>query len=159
MKITVNSDSSIAMNASLAKRIMGEAAEVLDRFSDRLTRVEIHLTDVDGGKTGKVDKRCLVEVRATRIQPLVASAHGKELPAAVREAMGKILRALNSALGKRGLLRAVAKPLPRARTTARSAKPAATRKAAPKRESKTRKARPRPAPARPSSRARRGSRG
>jgi hypothetical protein len=45
MRILINSDSSIAMNAELAKHIVGEATELLDRFSDRLTRVEIHLSD------------------------------------------------------------------------------------------------------------------
>ncbi len=113
MKILINSDSSIAMDAKLAKLIMGEATELLDRFSDRLTRVEIHLTDIDRGKTGKVDKRCLVEVRAARAKPLVASAQTKEVETAVNQALRKMVRALDTSLGKQGLLRAVRKPVPR----------------------------------------------
>ena len=140
MKILVNSDSSIAMDAKLAKNIMGEAAEILDRFSDRLTRVEIHLTDIDRGKTGKVDKRCLVEVRAAKMKPLVASAQTREVTTSVSQAMAKISRALNTSLGKRGLLRTVAKPTPitgaaaaRARKAAAlAAKPASAKKAAKK---------------------------
>ena len=112
MKILVNSDSSIAMDARLAKHIVGEASELLDRFSDRLTRVEIHVSDIDRGKTGKVDKRCLVEVRPTRMKALVASAQTKDVETSVNQAMRKMVRVLNTSLGKQGLLRTVAKPTP-----------------------------------------------
>lgn len=112
MKILVNSDSSIAMTAKLVKYVVGEASELLDRFSDRLTRVEIHISDIDRGKTGKVDKRCLVEVRPTRMKPLVASAQTKDVKMSVNQAMRKMVRALNTTLGKQGLLRTVRKPTP-----------------------------------------------
>ena len=112
MKILINSDSSIAMNAKLAKCVVGEATELLDRFSDRLTRVEVHLSDIDRGKTGKVDKRCLVEVRAAGMKPFVASAQTKEIRTSVNQALRKMVRALNTFLGKQGLLRSVAKPAP-----------------------------------------------
>lgn len=112
MKILINSDSSIAMDARLAKLIMAEATELLDRFSDRLTRVEIHLTDIDRGKTGKVDKRCLVEVRVAGMKPIVASGQTRVLKTAVNEALRKMVRALDTTLGKQGLLRTVRKPTP-----------------------------------------------
>jgi hypothetical protein len=110
MKILVNSDSSIAMDAKLAMDIMGEATELLDRFSDRLTRVEIHLSDVNRGKTGRVDKKCIVEVRPARMKPMVATAQTADVATAVSQAMRKTVRALNTTLGKRGLVRAAAKP-------------------------------------------------
>ena len=37
--------------------IVGEAGELLDRFSDRLACVEIHLADIDRGKIGNVMAR------------------------------------------------------------------------------------------------------
>jgi ribosome-associated translation inhibitor RaiA len=112
MKILINSDSSIAMNAKLAKYIVGQAAELLDRFSDRLTRVEIHLSGIGKGKGGKVDQRCRVEARAARMKPLVASARSKEMQTSVNQALRKMVRALNTSLGKQGLLRTVSKPAP-----------------------------------------------
>ena len=63
MKIQVNSDKTIAVDASLTRYVEGEVGRVLGRFAVRLTRVEIHLSDIDNGKTGKADKRCLIEVR------------------------------------------------------------------------------------------------
>jgi len=144
MKILVNSDSPIAMDARRAKYIVGEASELLDRFSDRLTRVDIHIEDVDRGKTGKVDKRCFVEVRPTRMKPVVASAQTKDLETSVNQAMRKIVRALNTTLGKQGLLRTVGKPTPvvvpaavaRARKAALEARVARAAKKAAKKEAK-----------------------
>jgi hypothetical protein len=112
MKILINSDSSIAMDARLVKLIMREATELLDRFSDHLTRVEIHLTDIDRGKTGRVDKRCLVEVRVAGMKPIVTSTQTREIETAVNQALRKTVRALNTSLGKQGLLRTIRKPTP-----------------------------------------------
>ena len=46
MKIQVNSDKTIAVDAGLIRFIEGEVRRLLDRFAIRLTRVEIHLSDV-----------------------------------------------------------------------------------------------------------------
>ena len=60
MKIQVNSDKTIAVDASLTRFVEGEVDRVLGRFAARLTRVEIYLSDIDNRKTGKADKRCLI---------------------------------------------------------------------------------------------------
>lgn len=112
MKILVNTDSSIKMSAALAKTVMEEASEILDRYADRITRAEIHLSDVNKGKTGRVDKRVAVEIRVARMQPIAVTAETKEIEASVNLAMRRAVRALNSALGKQKLTRTVAKPLP-----------------------------------------------
>lgn len=46
-------------------------ATVLARSADRLTRVEVHLGDVNA-KKGGVDKRCLIEARPRGLDPVVA---------------------------------------------------------------------------------------
>ena len=63
MKVQVNSDNTIAVDASLMRVVEGKVRRVLDRFALRLTRVEIHFSDVDNRNTGQADKRCLIEVR------------------------------------------------------------------------------------------------
>ena len=50
MKIQINGDKTIAVDASLIRLVEGEVRRVLRRFAIRLTRVEIHLSDVDNGK-------------------------------------------------------------------------------------------------------------
>jgi hypothetical protein len=65
MKIQVNSDDTIAVDASLTRFVEGEVSRVLGRFAKKLARAEVHLSDVDNRKTGQADKRCLIEVRGS----------------------------------------------------------------------------------------------
>ena len=67
-----------------------------------LTRVEIHLSDVDNTKRGQPDKRCLIEVRPTGTRPLSASAQATKMASAVSHALGKIQRSLTTFFGRKG---------------------------------------------------------
>ena len=102
MKIQVNSDKTIAVDASLTRFVEGEVSRVLGRFAIRLTRVEVHLSDVDNRKTGQADKRCLIEVRPAGARPLSASAKATKMASAIGEAMGKMQRSLTTFFGRRG---------------------------------------------------------
>ena len=63
MQIQVNSDKNIALDAAVIHWIGIKAERSLKRFSRRLTRVEVHLSDVNSRKFGTHDKRCLIEAR------------------------------------------------------------------------------------------------
>jgi hypothetical protein len=102
MKIQVNSDKTIAVDARLISFVEGEVRSLLGRFAIRLTRVEIHLSDVDNNKRGQPDKRCLIEVRPTGARPLSASAQATKVANAVSHALGKIQRLLTTFFGRRG---------------------------------------------------------
>jgi ribosome-associated translation inhibitor RaiA len=102
MKIQVNSDKTIGVDASLTRFVEGEVDRVLGRFALRLTRVEIHLSDIDNRKTGKADKRCLVEVRPMGAQPMTASAQATKMPSAIGEALRKMQRSLTTFFGRKG---------------------------------------------------------
>ena len=101
MKIQVNSDHTIVVDARLKHFIEREVCRLLDRFAMRLTRIEVHLSDVDNKKTGKSDKRCLVEARPAGVRPLIVSAKATNLPYAVEEALRKMQRSLTALLGRR----------------------------------------------------------
>jgi hypothetical protein len=101
MKIQVNSDKTIAVNASLIRPVEGEVRRVLGRFAIRLTRVEIHLSEVDNRQRGQTDKRCLIEVRPTGARPLSASGLATKMADAVRYALGKMQRSLTTIFGRR----------------------------------------------------------
>ena len=107
MKIQVNSDKTIAVDASLTRFVEGEVSRLLSRFAIRLTRVEIHLSDVDNQKTGQADKRCLIEVRPAGARPLSASANATKLASAVTQALGKMQRSLTTFFGRKERLAAV----------------------------------------------------
>ena len=102
MTIQVNSDNTIAVDANLMRFVKGEVSRILDRFAKKLTRVEVHLSDVDNRKTGQADKRCLIEVRPAGAQPLSASAKATSVASAVEEALGKMQRSLTTFFGRRG---------------------------------------------------------
>jgi ribosome-associated translation inhibitor RaiA len=102
MKIQVNSDKTINVDAKLTSTIEGEANRVLNRFEKKLTRVEVHLSDVDNKKAGRADKRCLIEVRPAGDRPLTASAKAATTESAVSEALGKMQRSLTTFFARKG---------------------------------------------------------
>ncbi len=63
------------------------------RFGDKLTRVVVRLTDVNGPRGG-VDKRCLVTVTVPGQSDLVVKALKTDLYAAVDCATGSVARTL-----------------------------------------------------------------
>lgn len=102
MKIQVNSDKTINVDANLTRFVEGEVSRILGRFEKRLTRVEIHLSDVDNKKTGRADKRCLIEARPAGDRPLSASAKTAATESAVGEATRKMQRSLTTFFARKG---------------------------------------------------------
>lgn len=141
MKIQVNSDKTINVDASLTRFVEDEVSRVLGRFEKKLTRVEVHLSDVDNKKTGHADKRCLIEVRPAGDRPLSASAKTATTESAVKEATGKMQRSLTTFFARKGRPAAeVSAPVSTARKSAAkkttSMKKTAVKKAAVKKPTK-----------------------
>src|SRR5690606_19708670 len=57
MQVLINSNNSIRMSEALQQRCAATVEGALQRFSEQLTRVEVHLTDENGEKSGAQDKR------------------------------------------------------------------------------------------------------
>ena len=74
-------------------------AETLQHLDDRLTRVEVHLRDLNAQKGG-IDKRCVCEARPRGLDPIVVEHDAAELNEAVVGAVGKLQRALQSRFEK-----------------------------------------------------------
>jgi len=132
MKIQVNSDKTISVDANLTRLIEGETKRVLNRFEAKLTRVEIHLSDIDNKKAGRADKRCLIEVRPAGDKPLTASANAATTEAALGEALGKMQRSLTTFFGRKGRPAAeVSAPVPPATKSTASKTPVTAKKKSP----------------------------
>lgn len=104
MQIQVNTDDQIEGRDALARRVQAEVADVLDRYSDQITRVEVHLSDENSASKSadaRGDKRCLLEARPAGLQPVAASHQAPTLDEAVSGATAKLGRLLDSLLGKR----------------------------------------------------------
>ncbi|MGH7657546.1 MAG: HPF/RaiA family ribosome-associated protein [Gemmatimonadales bacterium] len=100
MLIQINTDSSVEADDRLNRLINSTVESSLSRFSDRITRVEVHLSDINAGKAGDRDKQCLMEARVAGRKPIVASDQSATLDQAVNGAADKLKRAVESLLGK-----------------------------------------------------------
>ena len=100
MKIQFNTDASVDGDDDLARRSEAIIDGGHSRFAEQITRVEAHLTDVDGPKHGTDDKRCLLEARLAGLQPLAVSHQAGSLDEAVTGATKKRARAIESRLGR-----------------------------------------------------------
>ena len=101
MKIQVNTDHSVDGSEALVLLVEGEVQSALERFEDRLTRVEVHLGDESHEKGGShADKRCLLEARPAGMQPVVVTDFAETLEQAVVGASQKMQSLLNSTFGR-----------------------------------------------------------
>lgn len=105
MKIQINTDENIAGGDELTARVSTEIRTRLDRFSQHITRIEVHLSDVNGEKSGGSDNRCLIEARLEGRKPQVVSDQAATLESAYSGAARKLQRALETTLGKLGQLK------------------------------------------------------
>ncbi len=75
MHIQINTDKNISGDAAVAQRVEETLNHVLARFSDQVTRLEVHLSDVNStSKSGVMDKRCMLEARLAGLAPQYQSA-------------------------------------------------------------------------------------
>jgi ribosome-associated translation inhibitor RaiA len=102
MQVQFNTDESVDGREALGRHAEDVVQRVLGRFSDDVTRVEIHLSDINGNKAGDNDKRCLMEARVAGRQPIAVTDEANTLHQAIDGAAQKLKRSLDSTLGKLG---------------------------------------------------------
>lgn len=99
MKIQVNTGNHVEGGEELTRQVEGVVEGALGRFSDRITRVEVHLTDQNGSqKSSDSDKRCIMEARLAGMQPIAVSAEGSSLGQALDGAADKLEKTLQRTL-------------------------------------------------------------
>lgn len=100
MQIQVNTGNGVENSEALQRWASEHLIETLDRFQQDITRIEVQLTDENSGKAGNADKRCMIEARLVRHQPVAVNHHGETQDEAFRGAARKLLHALDHTLGK-----------------------------------------------------------
>ena len=100
MQILVNTDNSIDGSDKLADTCSARVDKALDRYRDRISRVELHLGDTNGAKTTPDDKRCSLEVRLNGMAPVAVAANGMSLEQAVDRALHKVTSAIEHTVGR-----------------------------------------------------------
>lgn len=80
----------ITKTDAIDAKIVEAVEKSIGRFRERLTRVEVHVGDLNAHKKGPDDKRCMIEARPAGMDPLVAEAHDEDLYKAITLAAEKI---------------------------------------------------------------------
>ena len=100
MKIQFNTDNNITGTASLETYVSEKINSGLKQFEDKITRIEVHLADVNGPKTGKDDIHCTIEARLEGMQPITVTGKDDTQHKAIADAISKMKAALTTVVGK-----------------------------------------------------------
>lgn len=100
MKIQVNTDANIPGREVLVAQVSATVEQALQRFQDKVTRMEVHLSDQNGDKTGPQDKRCVIEARLQGRPPMAVTHEAVAMDQAVRGAADKLCKLIDSQLGR-----------------------------------------------------------
>ena len=100
MQVQINTDRNSKGPEELAQKVESALVSSLDRFTDRITRLEVHLGDENSHKSGADDKRCMIEARLKKLQPIAATHLAPTIDLAVAGAAEKLKRALESTIGR-----------------------------------------------------------
>ena len=101
MQIQINTDGNIEGHETLATEVSTVVESALNRHSNHITRVEVHLSDENSDKKGgNRDMRCLMEARLEGRQPIAVTHQAATLDQAVDGAADKLTKSIDSTLGR-----------------------------------------------------------
>jgi ribosome-associated translation inhibitor RaiA len=110
MQIQVNTDHNIPGRDGLATHVTSVVETALDHVREHITRIEVHLSDENGSKSGLDDKRCVLEARLEHHRPVAVTHHATSLHQSVEGAAHKLTRLLDSTLGRQQVQKMRANP-------------------------------------------------
>lgn len=100
MDVQINTANNVAGREALTQQLEETVRTRLSRFSDRLTRVEVHVGDENGDRGGGDDKRCVIEVRPAGRDPISVTEQAGSIDQAAAGALSKVATALERDFGK-----------------------------------------------------------
>lgn len=100
MQVHINTDHHVAGSPGLSRHIETELHRALSKFADRITRIEVHLNDMNSAKQVGDDKRCVIEARVNGRQPVAVHHDAPSIGQAIDGAVQKIERAVGKIFGK-----------------------------------------------------------
>jgi len=100
VQILVNTDHNIDGRQRVAEYVRSVVEHAVNHFERQVTRVEVHLSDDNGAKSGADDKRCVMEARTASIEPIAVSHRGPNIDEAIHGAAAKLKRSLTSELAR-----------------------------------------------------------
>jgi len=104
MLIEVRTDGNIQGGEPFCDHVKVRVHAALDRFGDRIRRIDVHLSDAVGNKTGHDDKCCMIEARSDGREPIVVTRQEATIDQAIHGAIGSLKTSIESAFGKEATL-------------------------------------------------------
>ena len=98
MQIQISTDRSVPGGKELIRHFEGELAAKLSRFSDHITRLEVHFSE-ESAADG-TDRRCVLEARPAGRRTVAVSHHAGSVAEACRGAVHKLESVLDGVFGR-----------------------------------------------------------
>jgi len=98
--VQIHTDPNITSSEALTTQVEALVTGTLERFSARISRVQVHLGDENGHKGGSNDKRCMMEARLDGRPPIAVTQQAPTLDQAMEGAVEKLERSIDSMLGR-----------------------------------------------------------
>lgn len=100
MLIEVRTDGNIQGSEQLSEEVKTVVQAALDRFGSRIRRVDVHLSEATGNKTGHDDKCCMIEARRDGREPIAVTHHEATMNQAIGGAVHSLKKSVESAFGR-----------------------------------------------------------
>jgi ribosomal subunit interface protein len=100
MTVQVNTDNHIKGSENMEAYVTEKMHSGLKHFTDKITRVEVHMSDQNADKGGAKDIRCRIEVRLEGQQPVLVEIKEDNHEKAISGAVNKMQAALRTKIGK-----------------------------------------------------------
>jgi len=100
MQIQINTDRNIEGTKAFAAHVRAVVEKNLNHFAEHLSRVEVHLGDVNADKKGPQDHSCTMEARPKGMEPVAATHKAATSHAAVEGAVQSLANLLRTRFGK-----------------------------------------------------------
>ena len=98
MKVLISSDDYLSCDGELIQRVEGVVAGALEPFEERISRVDVRLSDQDSQNLGERDKSCRLEARLAGLPAVVAYHDAPTLTEAIHAAADKLKRSVAQSL-------------------------------------------------------------
>lgn len=101
MPVQIHTGHNIEGHEALATQVSGVVEEGLSRFSDRITSVNVHLSNQNSEQEdGNDSMRCVIEAHLEGLQPIAVTDQSATLGEAVDGATDKLTHLIESKLGR-----------------------------------------------------------
>lgn len=101
MNIEIRTDKNIQNSERLITYVREELLQEFQRYSERITHFSVHISDENSAKKGGDDDiRCMIEVKAAGLNPVVVTHKAKNIDLSLHGAIERVKRSLEHAFEK-----------------------------------------------------------